>query len=121
MISTNQSTVSGLIWTNERCPLWSQVAGLELVDEAGIREREPACVGQRAIWSPHTGIVDWGQVARQYGRVFQSRGGEILTSFSASKFSPEGEGAVRVSSADGRSVSCGRVGKYCSKGVTENI
>ena len=117
MISTNQSTVSGLIWTNERCPLWSQVAGLELVDEAGIREREPACVGQRAIWSPHTGIVDWGQVARQYGRVFQSRGGEILTSFSASKFSPEGEGAVRVSSADGRSVSCGRVGKYCSKGV----
>ncbi len=33
-----------------------------MVDEKGIREREPECRGIRALWSPHTGIVDWGEV-----------------------------------------------------------
>ena len=28
----------------------------------GIKEREPVCEGVRAIWSPHTGIVDWGRL-----------------------------------------------------------
>ncbi len=26
------------------------------------REREPVCSGIKAIWSPHTGIVDWSEV-----------------------------------------------------------
>ena len=87
----------------------NNVPGLELVGPEGIKEREPACVGVRAIWSPETGIVDWGEVARHYAKVFTSRGGSVLTNFSAVKFSAEGERGVKVSSADGRSVSCGRV------------
>ena len=108
VVATNDLEERRLLALWERAKQ-NQVAGLELVDEAGIREREPACVGVRAIWSPQTGIVDWGQVARHYGKVFTSRGGEILTSFSAVQFSAEGEAGVRVTSADGRSVSCGHV------------
>ena len=33
--------------------------------------------GLCAIHSPHTGIVDWSQVARSYAKNFQDAGGEI--------------------------------------------
>jgi len=93
--------------------LWSRatqngVAGLELIGPEGIKEREPACQGIRAIWSPETGIVDWGRVARHYGDVFKSRGGEILTGFEAGQFNALGDRVV-VGSGDGRAVSCGHV------------
>jgi len=93
--------------------LWSRatqngVPGLELIGPEGIKEREPACQGVRAIWSPETGIVDWGRVARHYGEVFKSRGGEILTGFEAAQFSASGD-QVMVGSGDGRVVSCGHV------------
>jgi L-2-hydroxyglutarate oxidase LhgO len=44
------------------------VEGLELLDERGIREREPHARGIRAIFSGSTGIVDWGFVADHYAR-----------------------------------------------------
>ncbi len=34
-----------------------------------------------AIYSPNTGIVDWGQVARSYGNDFKQCGGKIITGF----------------------------------------
>jgi L-2-hydroxyglutarate oxidase LhgO len=40
---------------------------LELLDAAQIAEREPYCRGIKAIFSPVTGIVDYGVVARSYG------------------------------------------------------
>ncbi len=42
------------------------VEGLELLDKNGIAEREPYCRGIRAIFSPVTGIVDWGRVSQSY-------------------------------------------------------
>jgi L-2-hydroxyglutarate oxidase LhgO len=36
------------------------------LDAAGIAEREPHCRGIRAIFSPVTGIVDWGRVSQSY-------------------------------------------------------
>ncbi len=39
-----------------------QVPDVRLVDSKEIQEIEPECRGLKAIWSPHTGIVDWGQV-----------------------------------------------------------
>ncbi|MHB8177761.1 MAG: L-2-hydroxyglutarate oxidase [Vulcanimicrobiaceae bacterium] len=55
------------------------IEGLELIDAAGITEREPHCRGIRAIFSPVTGIVDYGVVARSYGNDIRQAGGEILT------------------------------------------
>ncbi|GAC1656350.1 MAG: L-2-hydroxyglutarate oxidase [Vulcanimicrobiaceae bacterium] len=55
------------------------ISELELVDEAGIKEREPYCAGKKAIFSPVTGIVDYGAVARAYGDDVREAGGDIFT------------------------------------------
>jgi L-2-hydroxyglutarate oxidase LhgO len=40
--------------------------------------------GKMAIHSPHTGIVDWGLVARSFGEDFKANGGKIITGFKVS-------------------------------------
>ena len=53
------------------------IENLELLDEAAIREREPACRGIKAIFSPVTGIVDWGLVSRTYADDAQELGADM--------------------------------------------
>jgi L-2-hydroxyglutarate oxidase LhgO len=55
------------------------IEGLHLVDASGIREREPHCRGIKAIFSPVTGIVDYGIVARSYGDDVRAMGGSLFT------------------------------------------
>jgi L-2-hydroxyglutarate oxidase LhgO len=55
------------------------IEGLQLLDAAGIKEREPYCRGIKAIFSPTTGIVDYGAVARAYADDVRRLDGEILT------------------------------------------
>ncbi|HTU82864.1 MAG TPA: L-2-hydroxyglutarate oxidase [Candidatus Acidoferrales bacterium] len=55
------------------------IENLEVVDTAGIAEREPHCKGLRAIYSPVTGIVDYGVVSSAYADDVRAAGGEILT------------------------------------------
>jgi L-2-hydroxyglutarate oxidase LhgO len=43
--------------------------------------------GLKAIHSPHTGIVDWGLVARHYGSFFENLGGKIKLNFEVDEFS----------------------------------
>jgi L-2-hydroxyglutarate oxidase LhgO len=59
--------------------LQNGIEGLEVLDASGIREREPHCRGIKAIFSPVTGIVDYGIVARSYGDDVRAAGGEIYT------------------------------------------
>ncbi|TMF98303.1 MAG: L-2-hydroxyglutarate oxidase [Chloroflexi bacterium] len=54
--------------------------GLQMVDGDGIRQFEPAARGLRAIFSPATGIVDYGQVADALAKDVTAGGGSILTS-----------------------------------------
>jgi len=82
------------------------VPDIQLIDQEGIRAVEPACTGVRALWSPHTGIVDWGEVARHYGKVFKQNGGQILTGFEVCEVKNNGETSVSVKAKDGRKVSC---------------
>ncbi|HVA29110.1 MAG TPA: L-2-hydroxyglutarate oxidase [Candidatus Baltobacteraceae bacterium] len=55
------------------------IENLEFVDAAGITEREPHARGIKAIFSPVTGIIDYGVVARAYGDDIKAAGGEIYT------------------------------------------
>ncbi|PIO64612.1 hypothetical protein TELCIR_13757 [Teladorsagia circumcincta] len=34
-------------------------------------------IGLKALWSPHTGVVDWGEVARAFAKDFEKRGGTV--------------------------------------------
>ncbi len=54
------------------------IEGLEMLDGAGIREREPHCAGIQAIFSPATGIVDYGVVASALAEDVRALRGEIL-------------------------------------------
>jgi L-2-hydroxyglutarate oxidase LhgO len=54
------------------------VPGLELIGPERLREIEPCAVGIKALYSPTTGIVDFGQVAAAYAHEVTARGGEIL-------------------------------------------
>ncbi|KAK0409271.1 hypothetical protein QR680_004447 [Steinernema hermaphroditum] len=51
---------------------------IEMIDGKRIKEFEPHCVGLKALWSPHTGIVDWGLVTRSYADDFVKRGGKVF-------------------------------------------
>lgn len=46
-----------------------------------IKKVEPYCQGVEALWSPHTGIVDWGLVTEYYGKDFRESGGKIFFNF----------------------------------------
>ena len=35
----------------------------------------------KAIWSPHTGIVDWGEVTRRFALDFEKHGGTVYTNY----------------------------------------
>jgi L-2-hydroxyglutarate oxidase LhgO len=56
------------------------VPGLVMLDRDQLRELEPHAAGLRAIHSPHTGIVDYTQVAAAMARDLADRGVTIETS-----------------------------------------
>ncbi|EYB85806.1 hypothetical protein Y032_0290g1530 [Ancylostoma ceylanicum] len=54
---------------------------IKMIDGSQIKEYEPYCKGLKALWSPHTGIVDWGEVAKAFAADFQKRGGTVYTNY----------------------------------------
>lgn len=56
------------------------VKNLEIIGTERLREIEPYAVGLQAIYSPNTGIVDYGKVAQAYAEDVQRGEGEIITS-----------------------------------------
>jgi L-2-hydroxyglutarate oxidase LhgO len=50
---------------------------LQMLDAAQIEAREPACRGIRAIFSPVTGIVDWGFVSEHYANDVREAGADM--------------------------------------------
>ncbi len=68
------------------------IEGLELLDAQGIQAREPHCAGIRAIFSPATGIVDYGAVARAIAADVQQMQGEIVPGHSVTAISPHPDG-----------------------------
>jgi len=64
---------------------------MSLIEGSEIKDIEPYCQGLKAIHSPLTGIVDYGLVARTYGKEFESRGGKIYTNFEVNGFNSSAE------------------------------
>jgi len=55
------------------------VPDLEMVGPERLKEIEPHTAGIKALWAPHTGIVDFTKVAAAYANKFQQAGGDIFT------------------------------------------
>jgi L-2-hydroxyglutarate oxidase LhgO len=64
------------------------VAGLEMLDAAGIAEREPYCNGRKAIFSPATGIVDWALVSRSYANDAKADGVDFFLGHEVTQIAP---------------------------------
>ncbi|KAE9413471.1 hypothetical protein Angca_008654 [Angiostrongylus cantonensis] len=54
---------------------------IEVIEGSRIKDFEPHCKGLKALWSPHTGIVDWGEVAKAFAADFEKRGGTVYVNF----------------------------------------
>lgn len=76
IVATNEEELPRLSNLLDRA-IANGVPGVRIIEAAELRELEPHCRGVRALWSPNTGIVDYGQVARSYAGEIVEAGGEI--------------------------------------------
>lgn len=77
------------------------VPGVELIGPERLREIEPHATGLRALWSPETGIIDFGRVTRAYAAEVRARGGRVLTGHRVDGIEDRGrEQVLRTSRGD---------------------
>ena len=76
------------------------VEGLQIVDRAAIRAREPHIEGRAAIRVPSTGLVVSEDLVKAYARLATERGASIVTHAKVEKLEP-GPRSVRVFSTAG--------------------
>ncbi|MDP2438841.1 MAG: L-2-hydroxyglutarate oxidase [archaeon] len=65
------------------------VKGLSMLSAREVTEREPLVKGAAGIWSPDTGIIDYGAVARSMAREISAaadRRGDVVTGFPVAGF-----------------------------------
>jgi L-2-hydroxyglutarate oxidase len=72
----------------------NEVPGLQEVGPERIRELEPHAVGIKALWSPGTGVVDFGAVARAFAHDVVERGATIETRRAVESIKPRGDDMV---------------------------
>ncbi|KAE9556680.1 hypothetical protein FO519_000086 [Halicephalobus sp. NKZ332] len=84
IVAADQSEVPKLHTLFERANQ-NKCREIELIDAKRIKEIEPNCTGIQAIWSPYTGIVDWGLVTRHYADDFVNSGGKLLLQYGLEK------------------------------------
>jgi L-2-hydroxyglutarate oxidase LhgO len=76
------------------------IDGLQLLDAKRIEAREPACRGIRAIFSPVTGIVDWGLVAEHYADDAREDGADMYLGHTVTGIA-RANGVTRVRTSGG--------------------
>ena len=76
------------------------VRDLEIVGPERLKEIEPHTAGVRALWAPHTGIVDFTKVAAAFANQFQQAGGDIFTGAAVKKIT-HSTGSVALETTKG--------------------
>ncbi|CAH0714504.1 unnamed protein product, partial [Brenthis ino] len=85
IVATSRLEVPRLLDLYER-GLKNGVKDIRLLDSKELKELEPHCNGLQALWSPHTGIVDWGEVTNSYVHDFEKCGGKTYLNFEVNRF-----------------------------------
>lgn len=65
--------------------------GLEWLDAAQIKEREPHVKGIKGIFVPQTGIIDYGKVAKKYREIIEKEGSVFTPNFKVEGLARSGE------------------------------
>lgn len=76
------------------------VDGVRAVGPEELREIEPHCTGLQALHAPFTGIIDFGDVARAYARLFEAGGGTVRTSCKVTGMTRSSRGLVIETSGE---------------------
>jgi len=53
------------------------VPGLSMIDQRELQEVEPNVAGARALYAPHSAVVDYKKIAAAYAGIFRAGGGSI--------------------------------------------
>lgn len=93
IVATEEAELPRLLGLHERA-LANGVPGVRIVDADELKEREPHCRGLRALWSPNTGIVDYGRVAQAYAEDIRAAGGELRTGHKAIGIERRGDRSI---------------------------
>ena len=93
IVATHESELGRLDDLYER-GVANGVPDLEMVGPERLKEIEPHTIGVRALWAPHTGIVDYVRVANAYAGKFQSAGGDIFTGAAVMRSRQTGSGTA---------------------------
>ena len=99
IVATDESELGRLAELYERGQQ-NGIAGLELLDARQIEEREPYCRGLQAIFSPVTGIVDWGVVAAHYADDVREAGADMYLGHEVRSIDRAG-GITKLSTSNG--------------------
>jgi L-2-hydroxyglutarate oxidase LhgO len=77
IVATEESELGRLddLWARGQA---NGIENLEMLDGAEIAKREPYARGIKAIFSPVTGIVDWGLISRTFGEDAQEMGADMF-------------------------------------------
>ena len=105
IVATNDDELKNLMDLHER-GLKNNVKDLQLIDEDKIARYEPNCKGIKALWSPHTGIVDFVEICNHYARDFNTAGGEVFYNFKVNGFEEvaDADYPVNVKAANGKTL-----------------
>ncbi len=93
IVATHESELGRLDDLYER-GVANGVPDLEIVGPERLSEIEPHTKGVRALWAPHTGIVDYVRVANAYAGKFQTAGGDIFTGAAVKQARQTADGAA---------------------------
>lgn len=77
IVATNKNEIPGLHRIYQR-GIENGLEGLKLLDKDEIALKEPHVAGERAIWVPQTGIVDYRKIAEKLGILLKERECDIL-------------------------------------------
>ena len=80
--------------------------GLEMVDEAGLRDYEPHATGLQALFVPQAGVVDFEGVAERLVLLLQASGHEVRTGFEVVAIERSGSG-FHLTARTGEQVAAG--------------
>ncbi len=99
IVATRPEELSRLDELHQRAQA-NGVEGVRMIGPSELKSIEPHCTGLQALHAPFTGIIDFGEVARAYARVFEAGGGSIRTSCEVTSMARSSRGMVLETSRD---------------------
>jgi (S)-2-hydroxyglutarate dehydrogenase len=101
VVAVDRRELPGLLDLAQR----ARTNGVEIhdLDADGIRDHEPHAAGIAGLWSPTTGVTDFGAVARRLVELIEAAGGEVRTGARVTGLDDR-RATARITVADGSTV-----------------